>query len=139
MLAELARVLRPSGVLLACREHVVDNYGDSLRAFLESQVDHQLYGGENAFTLPDYRASIRSCGLDILVELGPTTRSSTPFQIRPKCYAKRSSQRDQGAYCAECCLMTSWRISVFGLPRVKKSLARITAFWRPNLRKVRQC
>ena len=84
MLAELARVLRPSGVLLACREHVVDNYGDSLRAFLESQVDHQLYGGENAFTLPDYRASIGSCGLDILVELGPYNSIINAFPNTPQ-------------------------------------------------------
>ncbi len=57
MLREYARVLRPGGVLLGCREHVVDNYGSSLREFLDAQVDHQLYGGENAFTLADYRAA----------------------------------------------------------------------------------
>lgn len=71
MLAEISRVLRPGGVLLACREHVVDDYGASLAAFLESQVDHQLYGGEHAFTLNDYRAAILGAGLDLKLELGP--------------------------------------------------------------------
>jgi SAM-dependent methyltransferase len=71
MLAELGRVLRPGGVLLACREHVVDDYNASLQAFLDSQVDHQLYGGEHAFTLPDYQTAIRAGGLELKLELGP--------------------------------------------------------------------
>jgi SAM-dependent methyltransferase len=71
MLKEYARVLRPGGVLLACREHVVDDYEASLSSFLDSQVDHQLYGGENAFTLPDYRAAITGSGLSLAKELEP--------------------------------------------------------------------
>ena len=71
MLQEIARVIRPGGILLACREHVVDNYEESLRAFLDSQVDHQLYGGEHAFTLPDYRSAIAASGLIMLNEMGP--------------------------------------------------------------------
>ncbi|MCG2671593.1 class I SAM-dependent methyltransferase [Bradyrhizobium sp. GCM10023182] len=71
MLSEYARVLRPGGLLLACREHVVDDYGPSLQAFLDSQVDHQLYGGENAFTLADYREALSSAGLTILAQFGP--------------------------------------------------------------------
>ena len=71
MLAEYTRVLRPGGLLLACREHVVDDYGKSLEAFLASQVDHQLYGGEHAFTLPDYRAAFEQAALVSVLELGP--------------------------------------------------------------------
>jgi SAM-dependent methyltransferase len=89
MLAELGRVLKPGGVLLACREHVVDNYGASLREFLDSQVDHQLYGGEHAFTLSDYRSAILSGGLDIKLELGPfdsiiNAYPNTPEVLRAK-------------------------------------------------------
>ena len=43
----------------------------SLDAFLKSQPDHQLYGGEHAFTLKDYRSAIVSAGLRVAVELGP--------------------------------------------------------------------
>lgn len=94
MLAQIARVLRPGGVLLACREHVVDDYGASLRAFLASQVDHQLYGGEHAFTLPDYRAAIAGGGLDIRLELGPydspiNAWPNTPQVLREKVLASR--------------------------------------------------
>lgn len=71
MLLEYARVLRPGGVLLACREHVVDNYGASLEKFLDSQVDHQLYGGEHAFTLADYKSAIERAGLLRLKEMDP--------------------------------------------------------------------
>jgi SAM-dependent methyltransferase len=89
MVAELARVLRPGGVLLATREHVVDNYGDSLKAFLATQVDHQLYGGENAFTLPDYRAAISGAGLDLTVELGAHDSIINAFPNTPEVLRKK--------------------------------------------------
>lgn len=71
MLREYARVLRRGGLLLGCREHVVDNYEASLRDFLASQVDHQLYGGENAFTLVDYRSAFVDADLTMIEEFGP--------------------------------------------------------------------
>jgi len=71
MTAEIFRVLKPGGLLLAVREHVVDNYHGSLRRFLESQIDHQLYGGENAFTLVDYRSAFSAAGLMPVIELAP--------------------------------------------------------------------
>jgi len=80
MLAEYRRVLRPGGLLLGCREHVVDNYGISLQDFLDSQVDHQLYGGENAFTLSDYRAAFVESGLNIVQEVGPY---DSPINLHP--------------------------------------------------------
>jgi len=70
-LKEYFRVLRPGGVLLACREHVVDDYGASLDAFLGSQPDHQLYGGEHAFTLADYRGAIGKAGFNLAREWDP--------------------------------------------------------------------
>lgn len=71
MLREYARVLKPGGVLFAAREHVVDDYDGSLKAFLATQADHQLYGGEHAFTLADYRAAILGAGLKLAEDLGP--------------------------------------------------------------------
>jgi SAM-dependent methyltransferase len=89
MIREYARVLRPGGVLLGCREHVVDNYGSSLQDFLDAQPDHQLYGGENAFTLPDYRAAFASAGLNVVQEIGPydspiNLHPNTPERLRAK-------------------------------------------------------
>ncbi|WP_439366562.1 class I SAM-dependent methyltransferase [Bradyrhizobium sp. DASA03005] len=80
MVAQCARVLRPGGLLLACREHVVDDYGSSLRDFLNAQVDHQLYGGENAFTLADYRASLVRAGFEVALEMGPY---DSPINLHP--------------------------------------------------------
>jgi len=92
MVAELARVLVPGGLLLATREHVVDDYDSSLQAFLDSQVDHQLYGGEHAFTLEDYRSALRSAGLEAVEELGPYDSSinlhpNTPATLADKIMA----------------------------------------------------
>jgi SAM-dependent methyltransferase len=97
MVAELGRVLRPGGVLLATREHVVDNYGESLKAFLAAQVDHQLYGGEHAFTLPDYKAAISKAGLELVVELGAhdsiiNAFPNTPDVLREKILMSRPGQ-----------------------------------------------
>src|SRR5262245_37689232 len=80
MVAEYARVLRPGGVLLGCREHVVDDYGASLEEFLDAQPDHQLYGGEHAFTLPDYRAAFAHGGFAIAEEIGPY---DSPINLHP--------------------------------------------------------
>ncbi len=80
MVSEYARVLRPGGLLLGCREHVVDDYQSSLRDFLDAQVDHQLYGGENAFTLPDYRAAFAHAGFRIVQEIGPY---DLPINLHP--------------------------------------------------------
>jgi ubiquinone/menaquinone biosynthesis C-methylase UbiE len=71
MLQEISRVLAPNGILIATREHVVDNYDDSLDEFLNSQVDHLLYGGENAFILSDYISSIKESGLSIINIIKP--------------------------------------------------------------------
>ncbi len=70
ILKECARVLRPGGIFLACREHVVDN-ARQLRKFLRSHLMHQLTGGENAFPLETYLSAIRHSGLIIERVLGP--------------------------------------------------------------------
>jgi SAM-dependent methyltransferase len=71
MVSELIRVLRKGGLMVAVREHVVDDYAESLESFLASQPDHQLYGGENAFTLEDYKKAIQAAGFKMIRCLGP--------------------------------------------------------------------
>ncbi|MDB5123370.1 MAG: methylase involved in ubiquinone/menaquinone biosynthesis [Mucilaginibacter sp.] len=71
MVSEFYRVLRPGGILLATREHVVDNHKDSLKKFLDNQVDHQLYGGENAFLLSEYKQAIKLAGFKLISTYEP--------------------------------------------------------------------
>ncbi len=69
-LAECARVLRPGGLFVAVREHVVDDEGQ-LEVFLAEHPVHRLAGGEHAWSLPTYLSAIRGAGLTIVDELGP--------------------------------------------------------------------
>lgn len=68
--AECARVLRPGGIFVACREHVVDG-PEELQQFLAAHPVHQLAGGENAYSLGEYLDAFRSAGFDLLHVLGP--------------------------------------------------------------------
>lgn len=70
LVSECARVLRPGGLLLASREHVVDDEAQ-LREFLASHPIHRLAGGEHAYPLPAYIAAIGRAGLRLERVLGP--------------------------------------------------------------------
>jgi len=67
---ESARVLRPGGVLIATREHVISTPGD-LQIFLDGHPLHCLYGGENAYLLDQYLGAISGAGLRIEQVLNP--------------------------------------------------------------------
>lgn len=80
VLQECDRVLKPGGVMLACREHVVDN-NRQLKQFLASHPIHQLAGGENAYSLPRYLDSIHGAGLQIHQVLGPWDSVINAFPV----------------------------------------------------------
>lgn len=67
-IAECARLLKPGGVLLTMRDHVVFNKKDKER-FLETHPLHKFYGGENAFTSSEYKGAMLSAGLHVLEEM----------------------------------------------------------------------
>jgi len=69
-IAECARVLRPGGRLIACREHVVRDDAD-LQAFLAAHPVHRLAGGEHAYTLDAYEGALRRAGLSVLRTVAP--------------------------------------------------------------------
>ena len=69
-LRECARILRSGGSFLACREHVA-NTPEELAVFLAGHPVHQLTGGENAYSLDEYRAAIEGTGMRIEREIGP--------------------------------------------------------------------
>jgi SAM-dependent methyltransferase len=67
---EVWRVLKPGGVFMATREHVISSAHD-LEAFRAQHPLHHLYGGESAFTLREYRTALTGAGFQKLRLLGP--------------------------------------------------------------------
>jgi SAM-dependent methyltransferase len=91
--SEAARVLRPGGVALWVREHVISRPSD-LPLFLHAHPLHALYGGENAYTLAEYRAAITGAGLQLRHAIGPledpvnywpTSRAEVDEYVRGRC------------------------------------------------------
>ena len=89
---EAARVLRPNGLFIATREHIISEYQD-LEIFLQTHPLHQLYGGENAFLLKQYYEAIAQAGLILrdsygqyqsVINYAPTTRSQHQQNIANK-------------------------------------------------------
>lgn len=67
---EVARVLKPGGVFIATREHIID-LPEELPVFLASHPLHSLYGGENAFNLETYLDAILQAGLLLTQVISP--------------------------------------------------------------------
>ncbi|MBY0549962.1 MAG: class I SAM-dependent methyltransferase [Candidatus Obscuribacterales bacterium] len=68
--SESHRVLTNEGTFVAVREHVISK-ADDLQAFLDNHPLHRFYGGENAYTLAQYKESLDSAGFKITLILGP--------------------------------------------------------------------
>jgi SAM-dependent methyltransferase len=66
---EFHRVLRPGGIFVAAREHVISNASD-LPAFFDIHPLHHRYGGENAFPVAVYEDAIRQSGLRLERTIG---------------------------------------------------------------------
>jgi SAM-dependent methyltransferase len=77
---EVWRVLKPGGVFVATREHVISDERD-LDVFRASHPLHRLYGGENAFTLAAYRAAITQAAFRKVRSLGPCDSVINYFPI----------------------------------------------------------
>jgi len=87
MLREVERVLRPSGLFLACREHVVDDAA-GLAEFLARHPVHRLAGGEHAYNLRVYLAAIEDANLRIVTVLKPW---STIINLYPMAHSREEA------------------------------------------------
>jgi len=67
---EASRVLKPGGIFIATREHVISE-SDDLPDFLSSHPLHKLYGGEHAYLLDEYLEAINTSGLVLTKVLNP--------------------------------------------------------------------
>jgi 2-polyprenyl-3-methyl-5-hydroxy-6-metoxy-1,4-benzoquinol methylase len=77
---EVGRVLRPKGIMVATREHVLSAPTD-LPVFLAKHPLHHLYGGENAFLLADYLGAIKSAGLSVTKIFNPLQSDINTFPL----------------------------------------------------------
>lgn len=80
--AEIMRVLKPGGLMIATREHVLSRKSD-LGRFLDSHALHRFYGGENAFLLEEYTGAMKDAGLTIEKVLAPLDSAINYFPMTP--------------------------------------------------------
>jgi ubiquinone/menaquinone biosynthesis C-methylase UbiE len=67
-LAECFRVLKPGGMIFTVRDHVIYSRKDKV-LFLKSHPFHKYYGGENAYSLKDYKSAFNNAGFHIRTTL----------------------------------------------------------------------
>lgn len=58
-------VLKPNGIFLATREHVVTDESQ-LKEFLSNHPLHQMHGGENAYSLSHYQSALQGSGFRVV-------------------------------------------------------------------------
>jgi len=75
---EAARVLKPNGIFIATREHVLSDPSD-LQVFLDGHPLHRLYGGENAFLLQEYTSALAAADIKLTRVLNPLQSSINFF------------------------------------------------------------
>ena len=78
--AEAARVLRPGGVALFVREHVISRAED-LDAFRAAHPLHPQCGGEAAYPLAEFEMSLRRAGLRLGRVIGPLENAVNYFPM----------------------------------------------------------
>lgn len=65
---EIARLSNPDTIIITLRDHVISNK-NQLPDFLNKHPLHNLYGGENAFTLKEYRNAFKNANINIMKEI----------------------------------------------------------------------
>ncbi|MDJ1482402.1 class I SAM-dependent methyltransferase [Cytophagaceae bacterium YF14B1] len=66
--SEAFRVLKKGGIFFTVRDHVIHNNKEKID-FLASHPLQKFYGGENAFSITQYKNAFEKCGFEILITL----------------------------------------------------------------------
>lgn len=88
MCLEIARVLKPQGIFIATREHVINKKSD-LGKFLKKHPLNHLYGGENAFLLKEYISAIEKSGIKIEKILKPYSSNINLYPLTRKTFKQK--------------------------------------------------
>jgi SAM-dependent methyltransferase len=116
---EMFRVLRPGGIFVAAREHVISKEAD-LAQFLDQHPLHHLYGGEHAFLLDRYISALNDAGFAPVEALSPL---KSPINLFP--YTTDSLRNEVvGRLSRRVPAGPLWRV-VLGSNRIFKSLLSI--------------
>jgi len=84
---EVCRVLKPGGIFIASREHVISTV-DEQDAFLDSNPMHRMHSGEKALLRCDYESAMASAGFQITKVLG---HYDSPINYHPMSMAEWAS------------------------------------------------
>lgn len=95
--SEAYRVVKPGGMILLTREHVLSRPED-LPVFLERHPLHHLYGGECAYTLEKYTAALESAGFEIQEVLSPRKSAVNYHPVTEEALRRSAKQRLIGQY-----------------------------------------
>lgn len=117
---EFYRVLKPGGVFVAAREHVITDAAD-LPAFFASHALHHRYGGENAHPVAVYEEAIRQSGFRLARTIGSL---DSPINYGPQSAAEIN--RRLAEQVVPVAALRSTVAAVLGLP-VVGTLVRRTA------------
>jgi ubiquinone/menaquinone biosynthesis C-methylase UbiE len=107
--AEASRVLKPGGLFMTVRDHVVFDEKDKAW-FLEMHPLHKFYGGENAFSPDEYKRAFKKAGLKILSELKhyesvinyfPLQKSDIENHTRNLMQKRKEALRKKSAFLAQ--------------------------------------
>jgi len=93
MCREISRVLKPEGIFMATREHVISKMED-LDIFLAHHPLQKMYGGENAYLLNQYLAAITDSDIEVTDVLNPCASDINLFPESLDSRKKADSQEN---------------------------------------------
>jgi SAM-dependent methyltransferase len=89
---EIYRVLKPGGIFMAIREHVISKKED-LPLFLSQHPLHKYYGGESAYLLSEYLDAIKSSGIKMLKVFKPYQSDINLFPDNKEAFKARLAKK----------------------------------------------